>query len=682
MHSIIQFIKNIPLYAAIGVLGSFTLMTSTGAVFADAPAPCSPTPHPDSYYGAGVHHPNGTDGSSYTYHCETDTWSNPYYVYYPATATKAATFDRNYSFNCTTGTWTMDEWGYSPATGSFNSYRVAAGSPGLATNCPPPAAPTPPISNEAGTGSTGSGVTGTITNTGSNSTNSLSNNASLNGSNANNTSLTANNGLISIAGTGNAGVSANTVGGSASTGNAQAIANIANLLQSTSNVFGPNTTVFNANINGDVNGDFMFDPSAIMNTGSNSANSATNNLAINTNNSNNLDAQINNDINVGAASGNANVTDNTKAGDATTGNAQAVVNLMNLINSSVSAGGSFVGNININGNLNGDILLPQGVIDQLLTSTGRGSSNEASNNYTDNSTTTNNVAQAIQNNILSTAVTGNASVGNNTTGGTATSGQAQSGVTMLNLTGSNTIGKNSLLVFVNVLGKWVGMIMNAPSGTDAAQLGGGITESGGNSTNILSNNITDNSTTDNNASLGITNNVNVGAKSGDATVASNTIGGNAKSGDASTAVNILNLTGSNLNLSDWFGVLFINVFGMWNGSFGVNTSAGDPINKPTNNTVQAANQQSMLNEFRQFASFNAHTPTRASSPKNISTPEMSAVLGTATTVSKKILNTSASTNPTPDNAPHASYVIPMIGAGLALLILVASERSRFFGKKN
>lgn len=32
-----------------------------------------------------------------------------------------------------------------------------------------------------------------------------------------------------------------------------------------------------------------------------------------------------------------------------------------------------------------------------------------------------------------------------------------------------------------------------------------------------------------------------------------------------------------MGLTGWFGRLFINVFGTWNGSFGVNTSAGDPI---------------------------------------------------------------------------------------------------------
>jgi hypothetical protein len=73
----------------------------------------------------------------------------------------------------------------------------------------------------------------------------------------------------------------------------------------------------------------------------------------------------------------------------------------------------------------------------------------------------------------------------------------------------------------------------------------------------------------------ITNNIDVTAQTGDATVAGNTQGGNATTGDASAGINLLNISNSNFSLADWFGVLFINVFGSWNGSFGVDTEAGE-----------------------------------------------------------------------------------------------------------
>jgi hypothetical protein len=690
MHSLTEFMKKISLIVSVVVLSGFTVLGSSGLAFADDPAPC--VPPADSTYGSGIHHPTGSDSASYTYDCDTGLWSNGYYTFNPVNGAVVATYAPNYKYNCDTGVWTKDKWDYNPTNGSFYSYRVATGDPGLATDCPVPV--TPPASTATGTtGTTPESTQGTssdsagLASTGPNSTNSANGVISLNGTSTNNTGLGMNNIIISTAGTGNASVSGNTTGGSASTGDAQTIANIANLLQSTSNAFGPQTTVFTADINGDVNGDFMFDPSAIMNTGPNSSNSANNDLNINTNNSNTTNAQINNNIDVGATTGNANVTGNTTGGDATSGNAQAVVNLMNLINSTVAAGQSFIGTININGSLNGDILLPQGVIDQLLASTGPNSSNNVGTAYNTTATTTNTTTETVANNLQSSAITGSANVRDNTTAGSATSGQAQTGVTILNLTGSNTIGKNSLLVFVNVLGKWVGMIMNAPSGTNAAQLGGGITSTGPNSTNTAGNVVTASSTTTNNTNLGINNDINVHAKSGNATVADNTTGGSAKTGNASTAVNILNLLGSNISLSDWFGVLFINVFGMWNGSFGVNTSAGDPVSNPTNNPVQAANQAEMLGQFRQFASFAAHgMPAPHSTSGTTSSGSTSGTSGEvlASSVTAPVAQKFAAPSATSKSvaAPHASFLMPAIGAGLALLILAFSERGRFFGKKN
>jgi len=48
---------------------------------------------------------------------------------------------------------------------------------------------------------------------------------------------------------------------------------------------------------------------------------------------------------------------NTTAGSATTGDAAAIANIVNVINSIIGAGQSFIGTININGNLDGEILL-------------------------------------------------------------------------------------------------------------------------------------------------------------------------------------------------------------------------------------------------------------------------------------------------------------------------------------
>jgi hypothetical protein len=65
-------------------------------------------------------------------------------------------------------------------------------------------------------------------------------------------------------------------------------------------------------------------------------------------------------------------------------------------------------------------------------------------------------------------------VSRNTQADSAKTGDATSNLTLLNLTGHNVIAENAVLVFVNVFGKWVGLIMDAPQGATSAVLGGGV----------------------------------------------------------------------------------------------------------------------------------------------------------------------------------------------------------------
>ncbi len=673
-------LKIIPTYGvALFVIAFSPLLATTGfSVAAEGePVECVAPENGQN----GVHNPVGADAGTFVYQCEgayAGYYTNAYYKYDPITTQRTALYSPNYSYDCDAGHWQMTVWNYSPGSGSFVMSRVVPdSSPNLPTGCPPPSAPAAVASEEQPTAPTGNSNNNVINNTGPGSSNSTNGNATFNNTTNNTTGMTLTNGISSQAGTGNTFVIGNTTGGSATSGDAQSIANIANVLQSSTNAFGPNTAIFTANINGDVNGDFMFDPNAtVANTGPGSSNTANNNLLVNTNNTNSTDASIQNEINVGADSGNATVADNTTGGDATSGDAQAVVNLMNLINSTVSSGQSFIGTININGNLNGDILLPQNLLDQIIASSGPGSSNSANTNVTDNSQVTNTVNASIDNNIDSSAQTGSANVSGNTSGGTATSGNAQTNVTLLNLTGSNTIGKNNILVFVNVLGKWVGLIMNAPQGSTAASLGGGILNTGPNSQNATNTNVTDNSQLVNTANLAITNDVNAHATSGNASVTGNTTGGNATSGNAMTAVNVLNMIGSNLNLSDWFGILFINVFGSWTGSFGVNTSAGDPVVAAAagGNTGEAA-MAATPPPTSAFAAFMPHTGVAGAvsggsggtSSEVATNAVLASVLGSQT--NKQV----AKAFPTVDNKTHADYTLPIIGATIAFLML-AGER--------
>jgi hypothetical protein len=176
--------------------------------------------------------------------------------------------------------------------------------------------------------------------------------------------------------------------------------------------------------------------------------------------------------------------------------------------------------------------------------------------------------QTIVNNVKLAAQSGQAAVMDNTTAGNATTGNANTNVVIFNLSGHAVVASNSLLVFVNVLGKWVGVIVDAPVGATSAVIGNGVT-----SNTVIPPNLS----IVNNNNNQITNNINLNSLSGNATVAANTLAGNAVSGNATSSANIANISNSQFGLTGWFGVLFINVFGNWYGSFGINTSAGDPV---------------------------------------------------------------------------------------------------------
>ena len=562
----------------------------------------------------GVHVPMGSDAGTYTYNCDTNLWENAHFTYNPLTGVTTAKDAVVYTYDPDTGKYDTTVWVFSAPKNSYVPVSLAVLQPpagATVVGAPAPVvatvAPTPGGNSITNTGagsdntinSDGTGGSNSINQTGPSSTNTIggsgSNNLTLN--NLNNATVA--NLITAQANTGSAGVIGNTTAGSAATGNAQDLATIVNMLQSSSNALGGNAITFVRNINGDVNGDLLLDPAALaaVQPANNGSPTGNNNLTLN----NTTNATLTNDINLNATTGDATVAQNTSAGNATSGNASAIANIVNLINSAISSGKSFIGVVNINGNLNGDILLPPDFIDQLVASnvptvnvnlgntignTGPSSNNAIDTTGSNNTNVTNTNNSGITNNIQTTAASGAANVAGNTSAGNATTGSAGNSITAFNLTGSNVVGSNALLVFVNVLGKWVGLIVNAPAGATAAELGGGITA---NTTTPGNNTTTVNNT--NNAQ--INNNITLAAKSGDANVTNNTSAGNATTGNAKTAVNLFNVQNSSLSLIGWFGILFINVFGSWHGSFGVNTSAGDPVVIPT--TLSATSNSSADN---------------------------------------------------------------------------------------
>jgi hypothetical protein len=502
----------------------------------------------------GTRMPTGAEAETYTYN-SCGYWENTYYTWNPTTLIRAAKDEPTYTYNDQTGKCDAQIWTWSPASLSWVQVLTSVDTPPNGDPCVGMPDPNPPA--VAATVDTPT----TPTTTGGSTTDTQGTN---NQSTTDTTNATLTNTIGSTATSGNAVLFGN-VGspgnlGGATSGDAQAIADVFNLLQSSSSL-GANVATFVANIDGDVQGDLVIDPSALQPT----VNKTTLNNNIDVNVANN--GTIDNTINLAAQSGDATVADNVNAGNATSGNAAAIANVVNMMNTLVSASQSFMGVININGNLNGNILMPQNFLDSLIASNAPHADVSVTQDTLDQLSGQISNNQTFTNNVTSTATSGAATATYNVNSGvpsSATTGTATTHVTIFNLANNQISGGNTMLVFVNVLGKWVGVIMDAPSGATAAALGGGVTSS--NTTNTNADYAVSNQGN-------ITNDINVKATSGDANVTKNVNAGNAVSGNANTAVNLANISNSSINLSGWFGILFINVFGVWNGNFGVLANA-------------------------------------------------------------------------------------------------------------
>lgn len=446
----------------------------------------------------------------------------------------------NYTYNPTTNHWDSEEWQYNPVTDRYE-------------RPPKPVIIEPEISDKEKTS-----VDKTV-----------------------DTDVTLDTKVNSDAKSGDALVFENTTAGDATSGDAAVTANVLNVVNSTiGTTENQKVAQFTQDILGDVKGDIILSPlllKAFLEAQAPDSYKST----LDVNNT----FGINNDLTLNAGSGNATVSGNTTAGNATTGSATAVANVVNVLNSMIATQQSFIGTINIYGNLEGDILIAPDFIPQLIASNG-GSESDLQVSSKD--------TQSIVNNISAVAESGAASVFGNTTAGNATTGNADTNVVIFNLSGHEVVAENSLLVFVNVLGKWVGVIVDAPEGATAGMIGNGVT----------SNKYEPDLTVNAQSAYGITNNVAVNAKTGDALVSNNTTAGNAVSGSAKAMANIANVAGSQISTSGWFGVLFINVFQNWFGSFGVDTPYG---NIPMTETPT---RQAPI-EFRPAESTNAVQTTRA-----------------------------------------------------------------------
>lgn len=626
------------------------------------PAPSAPPATP------GPKKPTGPDANTYKYNPETGCWENGVYCWNPVTKQTKPLTPQECGYNPATAMWDCNDWRYDPAQEKYVPNTVSTSTPptdstiidnpntslddGIANSDTPLSEALMRSSASALNGNTPQANNSVDANVTGNGIFDLFYNAAIS------------NNLTSTAKTGDAIVDMNTAAGSAISGSATAIANIINMLQSTWDSTAGAFTTFVGNIMGDVVGDLFLDPNQPGNVNAESNLNAKVNAT--------QDTAINNNISLEAVSGDAAVNKNTQAGDAKTGDATAIVNLVNAINSSIAAQQSFLGVLNIFGNLNGDILLPPNLVESLIAANATGDLDTSliANSEIIGEFNTN---QTITNNINSAAVSGGATVANNTTAGSASTGDANTKVTVLNLTGRQVIGSDALLVFVNVMGKWTGLIVNAPQGATAAALGSNITQ---NSTLAVNSN----------TNQAITNNIDVSARSGDASVTNNTTAGDATTGDANTAVNVLNMNNSAFSLTGGLRLLFINVWGEWCGSFGIDTNACPTTTPPavtvpnTSAPRQTANTSKPIQEVRAFR----FTPQSNGTYNLDETDDTTAKVALASAnVLGDSLNTPAQQTPheqESQKAQQSNWLFSALGIGIAASLLgterVLNRRSK------
>jgi len=274
-------------------------------------------------------------------------------------------------------------------------------------------------------------------------------------------------------------------------------------------------------------------------------------------------AYLTNDIFNSANTGGNSI--NTSGGSAqiNTGDAYSLVSSINKVNFVEINSVVHLVTINIFGNLNGNIILPD-----LTTATANCSTCGVSLNINNDATVTNNVT--------STANSGGNTL--NANGGSISTGDATGEANVLNLVNTNVLGSTDALLFINVYGTWNGSFIGW--GDFSPQAGGTslafATTIPSDATGGTDCGCVGDLSINNNAI--VINNITSTANTGD-----NTINGGRSSiqtGQAFSLVSLFNLVNTNfINSFGFFG--FINIFGNWTGNIGGQSEFG--LNSNSNN---------------------------------------------------------------------------------------------------
>jgi uncharacterized repeat protein (TIGR01451 family) len=373
----------------------------------------------------------------------------------------------------------------------------------------------------------------------------------------NNSNITdvANNADVSSL-TGNNSGSANTGTVNINTGNADSLANVINVINT--NIVGSDIEMVNMDLTCSENEDVDLNSiwkklltvdengNVILNTGL----PQTPNIKIYISDEN--QAAVVNNVNVSADTGN-NSASGSGDTNISTGNATALANVTNIVNTNILGSKILMANINILTAQNINLILPRPEFFDPLSSA-----------YVFRIPVTRNIQNeaAINNNVNAAADSGDNSTAGNSNSVTET-GEAGAAVNSTTIANSNITGNSWFFMILNNTGSWTGNIVNwsAPGAVDKPVLGANILEAGSDPANTASvqtiNNISN--------SAEVINNINVSANTGNNADISENGGANVSTGNARAVANLFNLINTNVYGSNWF-MNNVNILGDWSGN--------------------------------------------------------------------------------------------------------------------
>ncbi len=261
------------------------------------------------------------------------------------------------------------------------------------------------------------------------------------------------------------------------------------------------------------------------------------------------EAEVNNNATVIANSGNNSVDENVGDVLIVSGNAIALANVINLVNTTLIGSNFLITVINVDGSTLGDIILPSPTMFQ------NGNNSQVGGLvFNENGALVNNSIQAQSNSGFNNILGGGES---NLTSGDAVSSSNNNN--WININGSSDL----FLLTINTLGAWNGNIYNwsEPGSVETGgsvttfSIGGGVGGSGPNFFAVVD--------LENNAV--VNNNIVAQADSGNNNINNNSGSAGIITGNAIALVNLLNIVNTNFWGSNWFYGI-INIVGNWNGN--------------------------------------------------------------------------------------------------------------------